>query len=584
MTSYSPIDENIDKQSFWRNLFMQEFKTGRVMIVGLDGATLDLIRPWAESGILPTFQRLFREGSYGKLRSTMPPLTPAAWSSFLTGVNPGKHGIFDFTGHRDDGEGSYIVQSVRRHAPSLWQLASRGGKRVIVYNVPVTYPPERVNGLMISGLMTPPDAKDAAFPPELQEELEQVVPGHSFFSNHGLFRKGYEVEFVKMLMDHHQKNFEAARYLMHKQPWDLLVVEFQHSDTAGHFLWRYMEDGGVGLTGEAKEIVANAMRDIYRDLDAKLGTLIQEAGEDTRVIIMSDHGHGPMKHYFIVNTFLLEKGFIRLKPDVFTSLKYRLFMLGFSPALVYSALLKIKPTEKLRTTENARVVTAKERAKRIFISLEDVDWSRTRAYSDGYGGPIYVNLKGREAHGIVEPGKEYEEVLEGLTQALLSIKEPGTDQPLIGEIHRGRDVYSGPFADRGPDLIFFPKNWEYNSAGKLEFNTRRWLVPAKNRTGHHRMDGIFFAAGPGIRQGFEVSGASILDIAPTALALLRLPVPEEMDGSVLRQMMTPELSEDLEITYSPAGVSTPDWVPVEEMSIEDEEILLTRLRNLGYIA
>lgn len=563
---------------------MSNEAAGRVMILGLDGATLDLIRPWAEAGILPTFQQLLRQGSYGKLRSTIPPVTPTAWSSFITGVNPGKHGIFDFTGHREDGEGSYIVYSGRRQAPSLWQLASRGGKRVIVYNVPVTYPPERVNGLMMSGLMTPPNAKDAAFPPELQEELERGVPGHGFFGRHGLFRKGQEVEFVKELLDHHQKNFEAARYLMHKQPWDLCVVEFQHTDTVGHFLWKSMQDGGAGLTGVAKEIAANAIRDIYRDVDAKLGTLIEEAGEDTRVLIMSDHGHGRMKHYFLVNTFLLEKGFIRLKPDVFTNLKYRLFLLGFTAETVISILQRIMPMEKLNTSDDMRVFTAKERVKRIFVSLKDVDWSRTRAYSDGYGGPIYVNRKGREPHGIVESGKEYEAVLEELTQALLAIKEPGTNQPLIGEVHRGRDMYSGPFAERGPDLMFFPRNWEYNSAGKLEFNSRRWIISSKNRTGHHRMDGIFFAAGPGIRPGFEVSGASILDIAPTALALLGLPVPQEMDGCVLRDVMAPELCDDLKITYSPAGVSTPDWAPMEEMSIEDEEILLTRLRNLGYIA
>jgi predicted AlkP superfamily phosphohydrolase/phosphomutase len=562
---------------------MQSDATHRVMIIGLDGATLDLIRPWAEAGILPTFRKLMREGAWGTLRSTMPPLTPMAWSSFMTGVNAGKHGVYEFTARREGTYSNALVNSSHRPVPSLWQLASRAGKRVIVYNVPLTYPPERVNGLMVSGLMTPPGAKDASYPPELQKDLEEAVPG-STASFSGFLKRGREAEYVRGLLDTHEKNFRAARYLMDRQPWDLFVMVFQNTDIVGHVMWKHMEDKGAGLPESVREIAANAIRDVYRDIDAKLAQLMQAAGEETRVVVMSDHGHGRVKHAFRVNNWLLAKRYIKLREDALTRFKYLLFRLGFTEARFDALLSVFGFGDRIEGSEEGLADSAKGWLSRIFVSFDDIDWSRTRAYSHGYAGPIFANLKGREPNGSVEPGAEYDALLDQLTSDLEDLKELGGRSPLVGEIHRGHEVYSGPLADRSPDLVFYPRDWRYVSYGLKSFRTNRLYTPMLKKTGQHRMDGILFMSGPGIRAAHEISQASIMDIAPTILALLGVPVPQHMDGRILEAVMTPELLERLNFTYTDADGSKPDLAPVAEMSPEDLDILTTRLRNLGYIA
>ena len=557
--------------------------TRRVMILGLDGATLDLIRPWAEQGILPTFKKLMQDGAWGPLRSVMPAVTPAAWSSFITGVNQGKHGIFDFTSRQDEAYEYELVESTLRQAPSMWQLASQAGKRVIVYNVPVTYPPERINGLMVSGLMTPPGAKDATYPPELQSELELPLRGKTEAAKTTLWR-GRETEFVRDLLDTHAYNFRTARYLMHRQLWDLFVAEFQHTDTVSHLMWKHMEDKGAGLPEPVRELGANAIRDIYKDIDVKLGQLIRDAGEDTVVVVMSDHGHGPLAKYFAVNIWLLHNGYIRLKQDRSTRLKYALYRLGLTPDSIYRLALKLGVGDKFWRAKDDRTIEAKRRVKSFLFSWSDIDWSNTRAYSLGYGGPIYVNLKGREPQGSVEPGQEYDSLLERLIADLKMVKDPDSGEALLSEFYRGRDIYSGPYAYRGPDLVFLPRDESVSPLGHFEFNSRGWFRRTPRRTGTHRMDGILFLSGPGIRPGQMISGASIMDIAPTVLALLGVPVPQETDGRVLEAALSGELRDELNITFASTEGLQPELVPTMQMSPEEEEILVTRLRDLGYIA
>jgi len=514
----------------------------------------------------------------------------------MTGVNPGKHGVYDFTAREPKGYDTYVIMSDARQAPSFWQLASRAGKRVIVYNVPLTYPLERVNGIMVSGLLTPDGARDASYPPEIQKELEEAVPG-IVISRHGLFQWGNEAELVKETIQSHEDNFRATKYLMDRQPWDLFVMVFQHTDTIMHYLWKQMEDKGAGLPDSIREIAANGILECYRHVDAKMEQLIQEAGEDTHVIVMSDHGFGRLGFYFGVNTWLLEKGYIKFKTDAFTRFKYLLYQLGITPDLAYRIVRKLGIGEKLRAAEAKGLVAARRRIGGLFLTVHDIDWKRTRAYSYGYCGPIFVNLKGREPSGIVAPGKEYEELLDQLCNDLATVKEPGTNSPLFPEVYRSHDIYLGPYADRGPDLVYYPKNWLYAAAGRRTFEEKRWLIPMEGRTtkdpsilqmragytGTHCKEGIFFLVGPGIRQGKTISDSSIMDLAPTVLALLGVPLPKDMDGRVLDGAMTDELMAQLKITFASSDGVRPDLVPVGEMSAEDEAILVQRLTNLGYL-
>lgn len=562
---------------------MQTQDSPRVMVIGLDGATLEVIRPWAEEGALPTFRKLMEEGSWGKLRTITPPITPTAWSSFLTGMNPGKHGLFDFTGLKKDSYDTYLINANHRGGRSLWRLLSDAQRRVSIFNVPITYPPEQVNGQMISGLLTPAGAQDASWPPELQAEVKEAVPDFNF-SPPGMHSRGQEAEFVEAVRKLNQTTLQVTRYLMDRQPWDCLVSVFMGTDIMSHFMWKHMETKGAEAPEATRDILANAILDCYRDMDDSLAKLIHAAGDDTYVIVMSDHGFGGMDSYMSVNPWLIERGFLKFKRNPLSQFRYLLYRLGITPLNIYGLLLRLRMGTTMRQTSRKNIGLMKWIVKNGFLSFNDVDWSRTRAYSIGYAGPIFINLKGREPQGIVQVGAEYEELVNQLVDDLQQLKEPDTGLPFVGEIHRGRQLYSGQFVERAPDLLFMPRDPRHAGLGLVEFPSNKWLTSSPDRSGHHRMDGILFMKGPGIQRGQQIEGASIMDIAPTILALMGVPIPKEMDGQVLNDTLTPALRQQLKIVYSDALLPNPELISAPDISTEDEKLIRTRLRDLGYIA
>ena len=548
----------------------------KVMVLGVDGATLDLILPWAEAGLLPTFARLMRQGSWGVLRSVVPPVTPTAWSSFLTGSNPGRHGLYDFVGRRRGSYDNWLANASYRSGASLWGLLSQAGRRVTVFNVPLTYPVEPVNGLFVSGLMTPADATDATWPPELLDDIRRAVPEFNF-SPPGAFSPGEEARFVQAIADLNETTRQVARYLLTRQPWDFYMAVFMGTDIAGHFLWKAMTDG-------RPPELAGAIRDCYRQVDAALAGLIETAGPDVHLIVMSDHGFGSLDRYLHINAWLRERGYLKLKRTPVTWLKRAFYRLGLTPLAVYRALRRLGLGEQIRRAGRQRSTLVQKLLKRSFLSFADVDWSRTRLFSIGFAGPLYVNLKGREPQGIVAPGGEYEALLAQVTADLRALRDPASGEPLIGPIYRRQELYQGERADEAPDLVFLPRDMRDGTFGLMAFGSNRWLTPAADRTGTHRMEGVLFLTGPGIRQGVHLGESSILDIAPTVLALLGVPIPATMDGQVLEKAMTDELRASLDITYlAPAEEPLPVGLPTDFERVEEER-LREHLRGLGYVA
>lgn len=547
----------------------------RVMIVGLDGATWRLARPWAEAGHLPTFRRLMAEGAWGPLQSVLPPVTPAAWSSFATGLNPGKHGLFDFVGRRAGSYETYVANAGYRDGAPLWQLAGRAGRRVTVFNVPATYPPDPVNGLMVSGFLTPAHATDATWPPSLQAELTQAVPRFTFYPPN-IYSPGHEAEFIRAVADLNQATLEAARYLLRRQPWDLFIAVFMGTDVIQHFLWGEMERGEGELAG--------AVLDCYRQMDGVLAELAAGLGPDDYLVLMSDHGFGPLSHYVHVNAWLAEHGYLKFKRTPASALKAMAFRLGFTPLGVYEKLRALGLGGRMQETASERNEWLKALVQKVFLSLPDVDWSRTRAYSLGFGGPIFLNLRGREPQGIVAPGAEYDALLDEIAADLARLTDPQTGQPFVGRVYRREELYTGPHADRAPDLIFVPSDWGHQPFGTHEFASHRWLEPCRDRSGTHRLDGLLLLWGPGVRRGVQVEGAAIVDVAPTVLALLGVPLPADLDGQVLAAALEDELLADLHIAYEDTGERSPAPQPAPEMSAEDEALIRQHLRGLGYVA
>jgi predicted AlkP superfamily phosphohydrolase/phosphomutase len=473
----------------------------RVLVVGLDGATLDLIESWANAGILPTLKRLMDEGVWGRLRSTLPPITGPAWTSLATGTNPGKHGVYDFLGRQP---GTYRLASFNashRHGASLWRILSQAGKKVGVLNVPLTYPPEPLDGFLTSGLLTPPDAEDYCYPEEIGRGLRAAVPDYVVQPGGNFDASGREAELLQILREMSAMRMEAARHLSRAIDWDFFMVVFMATDAVQHAFWHFMDDTHSRHPADALPEIRYSIRDCYSQLDGYLADLLEMVDDDTHVIVMSDHGFGPLEKYVHMNVWLWRQGFLHFKSTPTTRVKSALFRSGFTPINVYRLLRQLRQAGTAVKSVRKRRSRARNLMDRFFLSFDDIDWTRTRAYSVGNVGQIFVNLRGREPEGAVEPGREYESVLKELTQALLTSRDPATGQRIIQEVHRREDIYSGPCLEQAPDLFCVPRDWSYSAFGLLQFPSNNSLEPPFDRSGGHRMDGALLAIGPGMRRG-----------------------------------------------------------------------------------
>jgi predicted AlkP superfamily phosphohydrolase/phosphomutase len=555
------------------------------MVIGFDGATLDLIRPWAEKGDLPNFQRLMTEGAWGPLQSTMPPVTPAAWGSLATGTNPGKHGLFDFYIRRAGSYKTKVVNAKDRHGATLWELLSESGHKVTVFNIPASYPPDPVNGSMVSGFLTPTHAEDASYPVDVLSQLKQAVPDFSFYPP-AIFSEGKEIQFIDAVMDWDRTSLKATEFLMNRERWDFLFTVFTGVDIVSHWMWRHMCTQGASVPSQDPTIrqkLANSIQEIYRQADEVLGRLLQSVDEDTFVMVVSDHGFGRLDYYMHLNTWLVQHGYLKFKRNPFVLLKHLAFRFGLTPLQIMEVLRRFKLGGVVQETAKEHRAILNQLISKIFLSLDDVDWSRTKAYTAGYGGPIFINLKGRQPQGIIEPGEAYEDLLEQLSTELRSLRHPETDEYFVAEIYRpARDLYWGPYAQLAPDLMFEPRDWANQGFGLHDFASNRWLEPTPDRTGTHRLNGIFFLHGPGVRSGGYVEDAAITDVAPTILALMGVPVPRNMDGKVLEGALSGEFVSKLQITYRQVEEAMEASHVAPELSEHEEQMLRERLENLGY--
>jgi predicted AlkP superfamily phosphohydrolase/phosphomutase len=550
----------------------------RVLVVAWDGATLDLLGPWSKYGNLPTIRMIMAEGTHGDLTSTYPPVTAPAWTSFMTGKSPGNHGVFDFF-RRKDGSYSQVLNAPRcADSGSLWALLSAAGKKVGVMNVPLTYPPEPVNGFLISGLLTPRGATDWAYPQSLIQELTDNLGRYLIHHDEKYSKANAE----DLLAEQHQlraNRTAAALYLMQAKEWDLFMVHYYGPDRMGHEFWHLLDPSHPQHDPVEYERFGNVVLDFFEKLDADLAELVSQLEENDVLILMSDHGMGRVTSFLNVNSWLLAEGFIMLRKDTVSRLRYALFRMGLNYDRIGRFVLRAGAGRQAVRIGRGR---RQELQEKIFCSFRDVDWPTTRAYSVGNYGQIFVNLKGREPQGCVSPGAEYDQILEDLTDRLQRLVDPESGQTVIGKVFRKDDVYSGTYADRAPDLMFLTKDMEYKALGLSDFASPRILTSVFGCTGNHRMNGMAALYGRNvIKRGARLQRAGIQDLAPTILYLMGVPVPREMDGVALLDVFTEDFLREHQLIFSDLeGIAaTPSVGCYTE---EEEKDLVRHLRGLGY--
>jgi predicted AlkP superfamily phosphohydrolase/phosphomutase len=555
----------------------------RVLFIGLDGSTFDLLDPLMERGLMPRLSAFIYDGVRGPLETTIPPITPTAWVSWMTGKNPGKHGVFEFLLRRR-GSGALPdvpVSSRARDGLPFWDVLGQMGKRAIVTNVPCTYPPSIQNGLMVSDFLTPRGRRDFTSPASLLEEIESRFGPYQLYITE-VYSKGNVDRILGQLFDELEYKTKVNRYLMDNYGWDIFATHYWGTDRFQHELWHLVDESHPFFDRNEHDAHIGRIYDYWQRVDATLGELFDAAGDDATVFMGSDHGFGPIKKFLCFNVWLLNTGLLVLKRDAMTRFKRALFRMGLTPDLAYRSAMKLGLAHLRLSVGVTNRSTLMKLANAMMLSLEDVDWTRTVAYSKGNYGQIYVNLKGRESNGIVEPGAEYERVMRELIEKLRRLTDPATGQALIGPIWRREDLYTGPHTDEAPDLQFLPQDMTNKPLGTLDLTSNKFITPVYGNSGDHRMHGIFIGRGPELRRGAEIEGARIIDYAPTILHSFGVEVPSDMDGQVLQEAFTDEYLAKNPVRISDSAALL-ESAGAGGMSDEESEEIRQRLRGLGYL-
>lgn len=547
----------------------------KVIVFGLDGATLDLIKPWADAGKLPNLAAFMVNGSWGRLESTIHPSTPQAWSTFITGKNAGKHSVFDFA-QRELGTYTFrLMNGGQRRATSLWQLLSRADYRVGVVNVPFTYPPERVNGFMLSGFDAPGTGRGFCQPETI---LDEVIAGVGAYEFKGTFPVGRKKGWYRKerLAEVIENRAEVTRFLWQKHPVDFYMMLFNELDHVQHLFWRSMEDGGKEEVG-AGGLIEYA----YHQVDEMLGRLLREVDEDTTIFIISDHGAGPLRKVVYLNEWLMSQGFLsyhsaaRSKPSMRKVLAQLRYMLKRLPAAYRDRLRRWFPQFKDSVDS--------------YLQFGSIDWANTIAYSHGTYGSISLNLEGREPMGQVA-ASEYETVRDSIVEKLLELKEP-SGELVVKRVHKREDLFRGPFFEEAPDLLVEWSDYAYYTHGGLRspngalFGDELYVDSSEfEHTGTHRLNGVFMARGPAIARNSKIDGARLLDVTPTILYLMGCPIPSGMDGKVLQDLFDQTYLEKNPPRYrEDSSVDSEVDSQTGNYSSDEEEAMRSRLRGLGYV-
>jgi len=342
----------------------------KVLVIGLDGATFDLLGPWIEAGQLPNLQRLMQQGAWGKLRTTLPPISSSSWSSFVTGVNPGKHGLVDFVYPGVDSYKVTMINATSRRTRALWNWLNDAGYRVGLLGIPTTYPVEPVDGFMISGFLSPGPDSEWAYPAELKGELLAQL-GEFLLSPSERYRStGHLDRFLDDLTASVENRTQAALYLMRHKAWDLFAVVYWDTDMVQHETWRLLDPTHARHDASEAEAHLQRILDFHRKVDADVGRLLAEVDSDTLVVVMSDHGFGPVHSFFLTNNWLAKLGLLRFKRSPLTAFKRLLFRMGYTPLRMFrivKALGLAGLRKQVRFQQKAGLVN------KMFLSFDDVD-------------------------------------------------------------------------------------------------------------------------------------------------------------------------------------------------------------------
>ncbi len=547
----------------------------RLLVLGIDGATFKWIDPLIKEGDLPNFKKLMKNGCWGELCSTFPPVSACAWSSFMTGRNPGKHGIFHWRTYNPfkyTSQNTNLASNEELIGKTFWDVLGEEGYKVGVITVPLTYPVWEINGIMIAGYPCPQRQPNYAFPQEYVDKLDKSL---NFRADY--YIRAPDVEIAENGQEMLERRTSVAIDMISEEKLDVCVLVLGEIDRAQHDFWKYT-DPSFSVFHEAQEKkIRRAIIDHYIVADKQLGRLLEVCSEETTVIVMSDHGGGVHpSQYFYTNSWLRETGFL--------AEKHRGSRGQYLLKSIISRIRKFLPCEeKLREILPGQLLN---KAKEINMELFFINWEKTKAYRFPMYHPvegIEINLKGRQANGVVHPQKEFHQLRQRLKDELENIKDPLTGNKVVERVFFREEIYKGKFAHLAPDIVFLLKP-NYISSEKLKpkkYIGKVALDSLAKYNGVHTMHGIFCASGRNISENKKILDAKIIDIAPTILYTMGIPIPKDFDGDILFDIFEKSFIEGNKAKYTDKPIGKKRQKRV--ISKKDEEVLKDKLRGLGYI-
>jgi len=457
----------------------------KMIVIGLDCAAPELVFDrWIDR--LPNLRRLRDEGVYGRIKSTIPPITVPAWMSMLTSKDPGELGIYGFRNRKSyDYFDFFIATSSAVKERKVWDYFSEAGLKVGLLGIPQTYPPVPVNGFMVSGFLTPDTDSRYTYPEELKARIASVVGNYIIDAEE--YRTEKKDELLGTIFEMTEKRFKLAEHFLdHDRPEFFMMVEMG-TDRIHHGFWKFFDEQHPKYVPESK--YKHSIRDYYEFLDQRIGRLLSFVDEKTAVMVVSDHGAKRMEGAVNVNDWLEREGYL---------------------------VKKAAPEQPIRLED------------------ADVDWSRTKAWGmGGYYGRVFINVKGREPKGIVDPA-DYERVRTELISKLESITDEKGEN--IGtKAYRPQDIYRGGTFDYAPDLLVLFGDLYWRSTGSIGHpSIYSYETEVGPDDAMHSQYGMFILYDSRKRARGEREGVTLLDGAPTMLESLGVKIPGDMQGKVIQ--------------------------------------------------
>lgn len=546
----------------------------RILMIGLDGATFDVIDPLIEEGWMPNLAKLITKGASGRILSTIPPISGPAWVSLATGRKPETTSIYDFNYRKDKSYELQPVSSLDYAGRAVWDYLSKAGKKVGMLNYPMIIPPYKVNGFMSAGLWAS-EGGEYTFPLVLKQELNKAAGGRyeltvdyrkSRYNDTKLFLDDLQIVLAKKLC--------VATHLMKEKQWDFFWLVISETDWLQHIMWRHLDENHSLYEGQESRKFQQRFKKIWQMIDEAIGKFVDIAGDQSNIVICSDHGFGPNEEIFKLNVWLEREGYL-----VWQKRQSKAFSLAKRAAFTYcKAIAKGLRLDKL-VPKLYRSYGRVTRNKLTEMPIDHIDMEKSIAFDPGHTipfGGIYINDR------LIDTPKGKQKISREIVEKLcdwgrknnVKIETWQRSSSLVGQ------------TNAGPDLIIGMNDWgcvllKDQSKGEI-FERKSYST---RHTGCHRIDGVFIGAGPDIKS-CTVNEAYIYDIAPTILYLFNQPVPQSMDGQVLTSIINEESLDKNPVKFQSEvrdDKRTDTTSMPKEMTQQEKDIVQQQLKDLGYM-